>query len=318
MSLERTIATSLFMPILHLFKGKKTTVDPMSNYTPEQLEIAQALQGLTATGTGGGLTLGELYGGDMGYYQQTPGELEALAGLQGMVGGQDISGARDTFSRMAGHKFDPDDPSSGYAAFSRSLDKAGLASADVLNREAAITGSRFGTGIQRQKAELASDLANQRGMFLADLYSRGEDRAMQGAAGLQSLVGTQQNLFRELASQSAIDRILKDEKAKNEYSDFKRGREEQMKRLGLMKDQFNAPMGSYDVKQPSMFSQLLPTIGSAIGSVVPGVGTAIGGILGSLGKGLFSKGTQAASSITPASSRLLRLYESGDFNPSFG
>lgn len=248
------------------FSSKSTTYDPMSAYTPQQRQAIQALMSLASTGSGGGITLGEQYGGDLGYYDQTAGELQALSGLQGLVGGQDITGARDVYARMAGNKFNPDDPSSGYAAFSRALAKSGAESADVLNREAAMTGSRFGTGIQRQKASLAEDLANQRGMFLADLYNQGENRAMAGAQGLQSLVGTQQNLFQQLASQAAIERLLKDQQAKERYAEFGRQREEQLMRLGLMKDQWQNPMGAITKKGPSTLMAMLGEVSPWAGS----------------------------------------------------
>jgi len=271
-------------------KAKTTTYDPYSLYSPEQMQSIRILESLASTGSGGGITLGERYSGDLGYHQQTPGELQALSGIQGLIGGQDISGARDVFSRMADHKFDPDDPSSGYAAFSRALAKAGAESADVLNREAAITGSRFWTGIQRQKASLAGDLANQRGMFLADLFSRGEDRAMQGAHGLQGLVGTQQNLFQELASQAAIERLLKDKQVKEQYLEFERARGEEMERLGLMKDQWMNPMGlrTKTSAVPTGFSSM---ISSAFTPMIKGgIEQSVGGIESILSK-LFSKKT---------------------------
>jgi len=270
----------------NLFKGKETTYDPMSAYTPQQLQSIQALMSLASTGTGGGITLGKPYGGDLGHYQQAPGDLQALEGLQGLIGGQDISGARDVYSRMADHKFDPDDPSSGYAAFCRALAKAGNESEDVLNRESAITGSRFGTAIAGEKAGLAADLSNQRGMFLADLFSRGEDRALAGASGLQGLVGTQQNLFQRLASQAAIERLLKDQQVKDQYSEFGRARTEELSRIGLMQDQWKEPMGTRTTTSPSLFSQIAPALFGAIGTAIaPGVGTAIGSGIGNL----FSK-----------------------------
>jgi len=263
------------------FKAKSSTFDPMSMYTPQQQASVNALASLASTGSGGGITLGQQYGGDLGYYQQTPGELQALQGLQGLVGGGDITGARDVYSRMASNKFNPDDPSSGYAAYSRALAKAGAESADVLNREAAMTGSRFGTGIQNQKADLASDLANQRGMFLADLYNQSESRALQGASGLQNLVDTQQNLYRQLSQQAEIERLLKDKQAKDQYLEFDRARNEEMKRLDLMNQQWQNPMGKITTQSPSLFSQLAAPLGAAAGFAIGGpAGAAIGGQLG--------------------------------------
>lgn len=275
------------------FSAKKTTYDPMSAYTPQQRQAIEALMSLASTGSGGGITLGQQYGGDLGYYNQTPGELASLQGLQGLVSGGDITGARDVYSRMANNKFNPDDPSSGYAAFSRALEKAGAESQDVLNREAARTGGVFGSGRGRDTASLQADLANQRGTFLASLFNQGENRAMQGAQGLQSLIGQQQDLFQQLASQSAIERLLKDQAAKEKYAEFQRTRGEELSRLGLMQDQWNSPMGSITTKSPSTFSQvagpLASVAGGALGFFLGGpAGAAMGSQLGGAIGGAYS------------------------------
>jgi hypothetical protein len=248
------------------FDTKKTTFDPMSMYTPEQLKSVQALMSLASTGSGGGITLGQGYGGDLGYYQQSPEEMQSLQGLMGLLSGGDMTGARDVYSRMANNKFNPDDPSSGYAAFSRALAKSGAESADVLNREAAMTGSRFGTGIQKQKGELAGDLANQRGMFLANLFNQGENRALQGAGGLQSLAGQEQRIYGQIQQQAEIQRLLKDQQAKEQYNEFKRSRSEELSRIGLMQDQWSDPMGSITKKGPSTFMSMLGETNPFVGS----------------------------------------------------
>lgn len=267
-----------------IFSAKKTTYDPMSAYTPQQRQSIEALMSLASTGSGGGITLGQQYGGDLGYYNQTQGELDSLKGLQGLVSGGDISGARDVYSRMANNKFNPDDPSSGYASFSRALAKAGGESQDAINREAARTGGVFGSGRGRDTASLQADLANQRGTFLANLFNQGENRALQGASGLQSLVGQQQDLFQQLASQSAIERLLKDQQAKEQYSEFQRTRGEELSRLGLMQEQWMNPMGSITTKSPSTFSKIASPLLGAVGTMIGGP---VGGVIGSGVGGLF-------------------------------
>lgn len=249
-----------------LFSTKTSTYDPMSAYRPEQQEAIKALMGLAATGSGGGITLGTQYAGDLGYYDQTPGELASLYGLQNLAGGDEINTAKDVYSRMANNKFNPDDPSSGYASFSRALAKAGKESEDVLNREAAMTGSRFGTAISGRKADLAADMANQRGMFLSDLYNQSENRALQGASGMQSLVGTQQNLLLQIAMQSAIERELKNQQAQDQYNEFQRARSEELGRIGLMQEQWQNPMGVITKKGPSTFAKM-------VGEVIPFMGS---------------------------------------------
>jgi hypothetical protein len=224
-------------------KNNEYEFDPYSVYSPQQLSSVYGLQDLASSGSGAGINLGKAYSGDLGYYEQAQGEKDALSGLQGLVNGLDINGARDVYSRMATNKFNPDDPTSGYAAFSRQLAKSQAESSDALNQEAAMTGGRFGTGIQKQKAALSSDYADQRASYLANLYNQGENRAMQGAQGLQSLVGTQQNVFDQLSSMASIQRQLKNQQAEDKYAEFARQQSENYMRIGLMSDQWQNPMG---------------------------------------------------------------------------
>lgn len=279
---------------LGFFKDKSTTYDPFSAYTPQQRASIEALMGLASTGTGGGITLGQGYGGDLGYYNQAPGELQSLEGLMGLINGGDITGARDTFSRLANNKFNPDDPSSGYAAFSRALAKAGGESQDAINREAARTGGAFGSGRGRDTAGLQADLANQRGSFLANLYNQGENRALAGAQGLQGLVGTQQGLYGQIQEQAQIGRLLKDQQAKERYAEFQRTRGEELSRIGLMQDQWKNPMGAITTTSPSLFAQLAPSLFGAIGTAAGGpIGKAIGSGFSNLFSGFGGGGNVA-------------------------
>lgn len=299
-----------------LFNAKKTTYDPMSAYTPQQRDSIQSLMSLASTGTGGGITLGQLYGGNLGYYQQTGGEQQSLSGLLGLVNGQDITGARNVYSQMANNKFNPDDPSSGYAAFSRALAKSGSQAQDAINQQAAITGGVFGSGRGRDTASLQADLANQRGSFLADLYNQGQNRALQGAQGLQGISSQQANLYGQIQQQAQIERLLKDQQAKDQYNEFQRTRNEQLSRIGLMQDQQNNPLGSITTKSPSIFSQIASPLFGAIGtSIAPGIGSAIGSGIGNLFSGIGGQSSNQ-SPITASNSRLLSLFNSGGFNPS--
>jgi len=274
------------------FSSKSTTYDPMSAYTPQQRASIEALMSLASTGSGGGITLGDAYTGNLGYYDQTAGEQQALAGLQSLFSNGSLDQARGVYSRMANNTFNPDDPSSGYAAFSKALAKSGKESADVLNREAAMTGSRMGTGIQRAKGDLAEDLQNQKASYLAQLFNQGENRALQGAQGLQYLAGTQADLYNQLASQAAIERLLKDQQAKAAYSEYQRQQQENMTRIGLMNNQWQNPMGSITTKSPSGFSQLAGTILNSAGSAIgTGIGSLFTGGIGNLFSGMFSGGS---------------------------
>jgi hypothetical protein len=192
---------------------------------------------------------------------------------------------------MAGNTFNPDDPSSGYAAFSRALAKAGSQSQDALNRQAAMTGGAFGSGRGRDTASLQADMANQRGMFLADLFNQGQNRALQGAAGLESLVGTQQGLFGQLQQQAEIERLLKDKQAKDQYTEFNRQRDEQLSRIGLMQDQWAAPMSPITTKSASTFSKIASPLLGAVGTMFGGP---VGGMIGSSIGGAFGGGASSS------------------------
>jgi hypothetical protein len=264
------------------FSSKKTTYDPMSAYTPEQRASIQALMSLASTGSGGGINLGEAYGGALGSYDSS-GMQTAYDQLMSLYGGSELSTASDTYTRMANNKFNPDDPSSGYASFSRALAKAGDVSSSALDRESAITGNRFGTSIGRDKASLGADMQNQRGMFLADLFNQGENRALQGAAGLQSLTGLKGNLAEAGSQQAGLINAMKDAQAKDALDEYKRQREETLSRIGLMQDQWATPMGSITTKSPSMFSSIASPLFGAIGTAIGGpVGGGIGSAVGSL------------------------------------
>ncbi len=270
-----------------LGEQKETTINPLDAFTSGQKKSLSSLESLANTGSGAGINLGEAFTGPLGAFEQTGGELEALSGLRGLISGGDITKARDTFTNLADTRFDPSDPSSGFAEFSRALARSGKASEDVLNRESAITGSRFGTGIQGRKVDLAERLQDIRGSKLAELFQSSRQQQLAGAQGLQGIAGQQAGLFQQLANQSAVERLLKDQEAKAGLNEFSRQRGETLGRIGLLKDNIQTPLGSYTVKQPSLLSKLAPTIGQAAGTAA---GAYFGGPAGAAAGGSVGKG----------------------------
>jgi len=257
-----------------LFGSKTTTYDPYSQYSPEQLTAVKALESLANTGSGGGITLGQQYPGATGDYQMTQGSQDALSNLQGLYGNASSTAVTDFYTNLLGQKFNPSDPSTGYADFSRALAKAGQESSDVLNREAAITGSRFGTGIQKQKASLSGDLANQRGMFLADLYKDTTSKQLQGASGLQNQQANQANLLSSIFNMSDVQRQLKDQELKDKLNAWTTARGEQLSRIGMMESLRANPMGNIETTTPSYMAQLFSpdNVSKLIGTII---GTAV-------------------------------------------
>jgi hypothetical protein len=252
--------------------SKKSTYDPMSAYTPEQRKSIEALMSLAATGTGGGITLGEEYGGSLGEFNLTDQTKSGLSALQSLLmsssdKNSDIGKARTGYENMLGlQAFNPDDPRWGYAAFNKALAKSGAESASALEREAAIQGNRYGTAIGGQKADLAENLNLQRQQALANIWQNSQQIAALGAAGLTGLADQVAQLSGMNITYGDMERQMKDTQALRQYEEFNRGRQEELMRLGLMQDQFNNPMGTVTTKSPSTFmrmmGEILPEIGS--------------------------------------------------------
>ena len=251
--------------------------------TKEQKAAAAALQQLAMSGSFDGINLGEGYGGTLGAYD-TSGQETAYNQLMSLYGGGALGTAQDTMTKLTNLEFNPDDPSSGYAAFSRQLARAGEESSDVLNREAAITGSRFGTAIAGEKADLAAQMQDQSGSFLAQLYNQQQNRALQAAQGLTGLAGQQANIAMSASQQAAMVNAIKDQQAKDAYSEYKRQRAEELSRIDLLQTESNRNpyLGVSSLPgSPSPFSTLA-------NSVLSSLGQDIGGNLSGSLSGLFN------------------------------
>lgn len=265
-----------------LFGSKVKQVDMN---TPEQKAAIAALNQLAQTGSWGGINLGEGYTGSLGNFDMTGGEQFGLDTLRGLLTSPDMAKARETYTNLADTKFDPSDPSSGYAAYSKALAKSQKQASDVLNREAAIGGSRFSTGILKEKAGLAEDFSNQQGQFLANLFQNSRSTQLAGAQGLQSLTNTQAGLSNQLMNAAALERNLKNQEAQAKFSEWQRARSEKMTQIDLLGTEANrnANIG-YTGGESGMLSGLM---NSALGAV----GTTLGNQAGSWLGGLFGKKT---------------------------
>lgn len=254
--------------------------------TPEQKAAIKFLSELGQTGSSGGLTLGEAFGGPLGHFTAADPEKFGLARLmQFATGGQnqDLAKARETFGSLADTAFDPSDPKSGFGAFSRQLARAQKESADVLDREAAITGSRFGTGIQRQKRELAERGADTRASELARLFQNTMSQRLAGAQGLAQLAGQESDLQqRELSNLfgfGSLERELSDLKARRGLQEFQRQRGEKLKRIDIAQVEAsrNPYLGVSSIPSSNPFSDLTSALMGGIGQSIgkegfPGTG----------------------------------------------
>ena len=263
---------------LGFFGKKESTFDPMSAYTPEQRRAVEGLQQLAATGSGLGINLGEAYGGSLGNFQSTGIEQQGLAGLQQLLSGgtnQFTSQAAGTLGEIAGAKFDPDDPSSGYGAFSRLLAREGSRASSVLDHEAAITGNRFGTAIIGKKADLAAQLQDQSALQLANLFQSQQGNRLAAAQGLGNIgnqeISRQQQAVRMATELGGLERNLQNQQAQAQYGEFLRQRGEKGSQLDLAQYQMQNPLGPITSTEASPFSQLMGSgFGSAIGGPIGG------------------------------------------------
>ena len=220
-------------------KKKSVTLDPYAGMTPEQKQAMQLLQQFGATGTLGDFQAGQ--GADLSSYDFNLSNMERTGGSaleKLMASGTGLDPARQAYEGILGQTFNPDDPSNEFASFNRQLTKQTKSADDVLNRESAITGGRFGTGIQKQKQELASNQSDIAGSKLAELYSQLQDRKIQAAQGLTGLSATEQAMNQDKIQAAytygAKERDLKNQKAQLAYDDWTRSRDERMSSINSM------------------------------------------------------------------------------------
>lgn len=281
-----------------LFSSDKTyTLTPQ--LTPEQQQAQTLLLALANGGNIAGLNLGQSYNGSYGNFTPTGTEQSAIQGINGLLNAgtpSALTTAENTLTKLADTTFNPSDPSSGYAAYARQVARAQGQANDVINRESAITGNRFGDRILNTKRDLAMQGSDQLATYLANLFNTAQDRAGQAAQGLTSLAGTQNNIalnnLNTASTIGSLQRMLDTAKAQAQYQDWQRARNE---RLGTSVDALNnvwqrqVPYGisSLTTSQQTPFGSLL---NAGLGAIGTAVGEPIGGAIGSKISSLFSGG----------------------------
>jgi len=217
-------------------KKKNVTLDPYAGMTPEQVQAMKLLQQFGATGQMGDFQAGQT--ADLSGYDFGLSNMERTGGTaleQLMASGTGLDPARQAYEGILGQTFNPDDPSNEFAAFNRQLARQTKTAGDELNREAAITGGRFGTGIQRQKADLGAQVADIQASKLAEMYSQLQQNKLAAAQGLTGLSATQdamnQNRIQAAYTYGTRERDLQNQKAQLAYSDWTRARDERMQSI---------------------------------------------------------------------------------------
>lgn len=245
------------------FKSKKISQQPME--TPQQLAAKQLLLALAQGGDIGGFRAGEAFGGSLGDFSMTPTEQITGSGILNRVTGapnQNYLTASSNLNRLASAGFDQNDPE--FNAFQRRLTSATGEANDVLNRESAITGDRFGTAILGEKRRLATDQSDILTQKLGELFNRAQDRSLQ-ASGELGRLGLLQDENRRADEGFALafgqlERSLRDAEAKAKLNEFIRQREERLGAIsGLSGVTQNVQYGVREIETQSPFSQLLNT-----------------------------------------------------------
>lgn len=291
-----------------LFKSKSKNISEVPLITPEQSQAMNILLNFAKTGS---LPTGFQAGAPLNIsnfdFDMTGAEGLGQNLLVKLLSGgepEGLSTARNTLTGLANEKFNLDDPSNGFASFSRQLSRGIKDADDVLNREAAITGSRYGSRILGEKADLAAQQSDIISSRLSDLFNQSKNRSLNAALGLGNIEniseGINQGRVTSAFGLGGLERDLANQKAQLEYSELTRQRDEQLATLTGAESVFNKqiPYGitNYDVKSPSLFSQLLnPIIGSAGKAIGPTIGKAAASGLGTAASGIGSLLIKAAT-----------------------
>jgi hypothetical protein len=179
--------------------------------------------------------------------------------------------AQDVLSGMATQTFNPDDPSNAFGAFQRQLSRATQNSADQLNRESAITGSRFGTQIARQKADLGERQADITANKMGDMWSQTQGNKLAAAQGLGQLQAMQEQINQSRIAQAfqlgGLQRELKNQEAQLKYGDFMDTKNQRLNALsGVMNNKVDWGIKDLTTKSPSTFMKMMGEISPGIGS----------------------------------------------------
>lgn len=286
--------------------------------TPEQKEAMSLLSTFGKTGKLGDFQAGQQYDLSQFSFDPTMTEQAGIEMLQRNLSaptGVGLSDAQKALMGIVNTEFTPDDPSSGFGAFQRQLARAMKGSEDVLNREAAMTGGRFGTGIQRQKTDLAAQQSDIAASKLADLWQQTQGNRLAAAQGLAGIAGTKEQITQSRIQQAfelgSKQRDLQNSRAQANYDEWLRARNERIGSIGALTDVMNKGvdwgMKSYEQKDPSLFSQILGAFGGYVGSKVGGGGRSGGGGGDTTtSSGVSGGGTTSRYSSVPSSDYMAR------------
>lgn len=260
-----------------LFKSRSntTTLEPM--LTPEQQQAMSSLLQFGQTGQVGNFQAGQAADLSGFNFNLTGPESQGLNALNSLISQGSVNGidtARKNLTNLSNPNLDFTDPSSPFAAFSRQVSRATQNASDVLNRDAAITGNRFGTQIGKQKTDLAAQQSDILTSELGRLFEGAQNRSLQASQGLGQLAAVEDQINQSRIAQAfnlgSIQRDLQNQQAQLKYNDFIRARDERLNSIGGLNTVFgrNVDYGlkSLTTEQPSVFQSILGEFSPIVGS----------------------------------------------------
>ena len=157
---------------------------------------------------------------------------------------------------------------------------------DRLNKQMAMGGDFYSTNRSNQQRQLGVDTQRQTNTLLADLYNKYEQQRLSGAKTASDIGAQQQNMQLQQIQAGhqygALQRTLDDQKAKEQYNEWLRGRSEygdlinsaKLLYSGGIGVPFNAPQSNAYYMQRYQPNQ--PSAGSILGTELIGGVTDIG------------------------------------------
>lgn len=252
-----------------IFSSKSKTINLEPMLTDEQKSAQSQL-----------MNLGQLYDLSGFNFNMSPQELKGSSLLNNYLasGTSGLDTATDTLTDIAKQTFNPQNPNSGFAAYSRQVARAGKQASDNLSRNQAMTGSRFSSTAGRDQADLASQQSDILATKLGDLYQNTQSQkisAVQGLSQAEALKNQiESNKISAAYQYGTRARDLQNQKAQLAYDEWKRGQSERVAGLqSVWGKNVNYGAKSYTSSTPSIFS----TFAS---SILGGAGETIGSTLG--------------------------------------
>ena len=243
----------------------------------EKAKAMAMLSHFADTGQWGSFQAGQGYGGAMGEYQLDPLEQQGTNSIANMLKGGDREitqlGVKEITDLLKTDKYDPYEKGGVYSGMKRNILREQSAQQDKLAQLNALTGSTRSTGYEKESGLLAERTSGQLSDTLAQLYSQFGARKLAGAETAVAFGSELQRAEMERANEAraagAVERILKDQQAKAQYSDWLRGRREQQSQIDIAQVLFAKASPSSAVTTPEQNST---NYGEAIGNIMNIVG----------------------------------------------